>query len=113
MDGFGSYEFASIAAKLDGKILRLNSAIDITVTSLSECELTFSSPMEIPIDAKIQIESERLKHIFEISGPLILRVYKSEREGKSFTCRASFVGLKDDNYKKIRAVTIKGEALNE
>jgi DNA-binding response OmpR family regulator len=113
IEGTGNYKFASISARLTGKILRLESSINIKIIAITESELMFITPLELPYGAKVQLESERLNIAFEKKIPLLLRVYKSEKNGKNFMTRASFIGLKEETYKRIRSITTSGRALDE
>jgi DNA-binding response OmpR family regulator len=115
LDNIGNYKFASIVAKLSGKVLRLESSIDVKIVAISENEIKFLTPLEIPCGAKVQLDSEKLNLVLGKNRPLLLRVYKSEseRNGKGFVSRGSFIGLTEETYKRIRSITTRGEDLDE
>lgn len=111
--GIGNYMFASIVTKFEAKILRVNSFIDVFITNMSESEIKFTSTVDLPIGAKIQLQCDQLGLIIGSMKPVVLRIYQCERSGRDFNCRASFVGLREETCKKIRSVTTRGEALDE
>lgn len=110
--GISENKFAILKMELAGKILRESSNLDIEIEGMSESEVIFYVDLELPVGAKIQMESEFVENITGELGPTLFRVYKTERDLKRFKIWATFIGLKEEAYKKIRSVTTKGEYLD-
>lgn len=107
--GIGLREFASVVTKFNAKILRPNSFIDIFITNLSESEIKFKSTMNLPVGAKVLVESKDLALIIGTMKPMTMRIYSCEKNGREFDCYANFIGLREDTYRRIRSVTTRWE----
>ncbi len=106
--------FAKVETFFSGIIKRLNSDIDVQVTSLSETEITFDSPIRLPIGAKVMMEAPELDRIFRKKSKVYLRLTKCLYDGHSFyKTKATFLALDEESYKYLRAITIKGVGLYE
>lgn len=113
LEGQRPDQFASVGANFQGMIMRVDSFIPVTVTELSEGHISFESQTDLPLGAKIIFEAKALSQMMGAKTQFFMRIFSCIKEGKTTKARANFLALKDDQSKKIRSFTTKGEAINE
>jgi len=81
---------------------------NIIISVISESSLVFTTTDRLPDGARVFIHSEELGEWLKTKCTFVLRVYNSERKGALINNTATFVALKDAEYKQIRSMTTKG-----
>lgn len=102
-------DFCTVKISSKSTIEHPDGKIDVCATRISENSLFFTSKFQFPVGSKLILNSPEIQEILKTRQQQILRLYSSERKGNEFENAASFVGLKDIDYKLLRAVTTRGE----
>lgn len=112
--GVDDHKFLTVAANFHAVIKRLNSDIEVTVTELSENDISFNSPIRLPVGARVMVTSSSFSQILGKNRPVYLRLTKCLYDGAAaYRTKASFVALNEKSYESLRAVTIKGVGVYE
>ncbi len=106
-------DFSSVKTESKGEILLKEKNINITIRSISEYSLIFDCHLELPIGAKIIVRSKILDKILKAETEVILRVIKSERDGRMFKSESIFIGLNEQYSQNLRIVTTRMEEIYE
>lgn len=112
INGVSGNAFARIRSDLIARILLPNSYIPIRVKSFTELEIEISSPLELPLGAKVMVDSPWLKENLDIEHHFFIKVNQLERDGSEFRGVGSFVGLNEIQQKKLRRIALRGGDLH-
>lgn len=109
MDSNADASFCAVGIKDVASLVLPDGQIDVAPMLISEGGLAFASPTQLPVGARVFISSLFLDDLLEESKPRLLRIYHEERKGEGFIYRASFTAMREDEFKKIRAFTTRGQ----
>jgi len=102
-------EFCNVKCDYSGFVDTPDGMINVVIETLSENCLSFTSPVMIPENARVFMYSEKIQEVLSSKLPFILRIYQAEKKGSEFLIRGTFVALKDEEYKRLRSITTRGE----
>lgn len=101
-------QFFTAKADYPAQLLSKSGVGDVTITSISEFELSFESEITVNDgDIVILIADDLFKYL-GLEFPAIFSVHHVESLGKKKKYKTSYVGLSDKTYKSIRSLTTKG-----
>ncbi len=106
--GENNISFFRAACNSDGEILRADADnVKINLISLSELEVCFKSPIELPVKARIQLKANLLEKILKNPEPLIVRLYQCKKLDNYYCIKGVFIALSDEYIKRLRSATTK------
>ncbi len=113
LTGTSNGNFSSVQTLSDGFLLKPSGNIKVSITSFSEFDIQFLSPIELPLNAKIMLSSKIMKQVLKLDDNVLIRTYSCEREGREFKTKASFIGLTENLSQKLRSVATTCEEIYE
>jgi CheY-like chemotaxis protein len=81
--------------------------IPVEIHRVSESSVVFTSEVQLPLGARVFVNSEDMQEVLGIVSPFLLRIYQVERQAEQYLNVGTFIGLKDSDYKSIRSVTTR------